>query len=61
MKSKDTVIHFKKGKEGVHFEDVKLINEEWVITGNSGVILVVVGTGQTMKQAQRQAYQRVAL
>lgn len=60
VKSKDTVIHFKKGKEGVHFEDVKLINEEWVITGNSGVILVVVGTGQTMKQAQRQAYQRVA-
>ncbi|MEE4175803.1 MAG: phosphoribosylglycinamide synthetase C domain-containing protein [Xanthomonadales bacterium] len=60
VKSKDTVIHFKKGKEGIHFEDVKRVNDEWVITGSSGVILVVVGMGQTMKQAQKQAYQRVA-
>jgi phosphoribosylamine--glycine ligase len=59
VKSKDTIIHFRKGKDGVHFEDVKLINDEWVITGNSGVILVVVGVGQTMKQAQRQAYSRI--
>lgn len=59
VKSKDTVIHFRKGKEGVHFEDVKLVNDEWVITGSSGVILVVVGMGQTMKQAQRQAYSRI--
>jgi phosphoribosylamine--glycine ligase len=43
----------------VHFEDVKLVNQEWVITGNSGVILVVVGTGATMKQAQKQAYARI--
>lgn len=59
VKSKDTIIHFRKGTEGVHFEDVKLVNGEWVITGSSGVILVVVGTGPTMKQAQRQAYARV--
>ncbi len=59
VKSKDTIIHFRKSKEGVHFEDVKLVNDEWVITGNSGVILVVVGVGPTMKQAQRQAYSRV--
>jgi len=59
VKSKDTIIHFRKGKEGVHFEDVKLVNQEWVITGNSGVILVVVGTGATMKQAQKQAYARI--
>jgi len=59
VKSKDTIIHFRKGREGVHFEDVKLVNEEWVITGNSGVILVVVGTGPTMKQAQKQAYARI--
>ncbi len=59
VKSKDTIIHFRKGKEGVHFEDVKLVNQEWVITGNSGVILVVVGTGPTMKQAQKQAYARI--
>lgn len=59
VKSRDTIIHFRKNKDGVHFEDVKLVNDEWVITGNSGVILVVVGMGQTMKQAQRQAYSRI--
>lgn len=59
VKSKDTIIHFRKSKEGVHFEDVKLVNDEWLITGESGVILVVVGMGQTMKQAQKQAYSRI--
>jgi len=59
VKSKDTIIHFRKSKEGVHFEDVKLVNDEWLITGESGVILVVVGMGQTMKQAQKQAYARI--
>ncbi len=59
VKSKDTIIHFRKSQEGVHFEDVKLVNNEWLITGESGVILVVVGMGQTMKQAQKQAYSRI--
>lgn len=59
VKSKDTIIHFRKSHEGIHFEDVKLVNNEWLITGNSGVVLVVVGMGQTMKQAQRQAYSRI--
>ncbi len=59
VKSRDTIIHFRRGKEGVHFEDVKLVNDEWIITGTSGVILVVVGTGPTMKQAQKQAYSRI--
>ena len=58
-KSKDAVIIFKKPTEGVHIEDVKNINGEWVITGTSGVILIVCGTGQTMKQAQSQAYGRI--
>lgn len=59
VKSKDTIIHFRKGMEGVHFEDVKRVNDEWVITGTSGVILVVTGAAQTMKQAQKQAYNRI--
>ncbi len=58
-KSKDAVIIFKKPTEGVHIEDVKTVNGEWVITGTSGVILIVCGTGQTMKQAQSQAYSRI--
>ena len=59
VKSKDSVIHFKKPTDGVHIEDVKLLNGEWVITGTSGVVLVVVGTGYTMKQAQQQVYTRI--
>jgi phosphoribosylamine---glycine ligase len=59
VKSKDSVIHFKKPTEGVHIEDVKLQNGEWIVTGDSGVILVVCGTGPTMKQAQQQVYTRI--
>ena len=59
VKSKDSVIHFKKGTDGVHIEDVKLVNGEWVVTGHAGVVLIVVGTGQTMKQAQAQVYSRI--
>ena len=58
--SKDAVIIFKKpSRDGVHIEDVKQINNEWVVTGTSGVVLIVVGTGTTMKAAQRQAYNRI--
>jgi phosphoribosylamine---glycine ligase len=58
--SKDSVILFKTpGREGVHIEEVKKVGEEWRVAGNSGVVLVVCGSGPTMKQAQRQAYNRV--
>ena len=58
--SKDSVVLFKTpSREGIHIEDVKLVDGEWRVTGNSGVVLVVCGTGPTMKQAQRQAYNRV--
>ena len=61
INSKDTVIMFKKPTtEGVYIEDVKMVNGEWVVTGTSGVVLVAVGTGTTMKQARTQAYSRVA-
>lgn len=59
VKSKDTVIYFKKPSEGVHLEDVKLVNGEWLITGVTGVVLIVCGTGPTMKQAQHQVYNRI--
>jgi len=59
VKSKDSVIFFKKNHEGVHIEDVKIANGEWVVTGTSGVILIVCGTGTTMKQAQAQVYKRI--
>jgi phosphoribosylamine--glycine ligase len=58
--SKDAVILFKTpSREGIHIEDVRAFNDEWLVTGTSGVVLIVCGVGATMKQAQRQAYNRV--
>ncbi len=59
VKSKDSVIFFKKPVEGVHIEDVKLVGGEWVVTGTAGVVLTVCGCGATMSQAQQQAYSRI--
>lgn len=59
--TKEAAIMFKKPNlEGIHIEDVKLVNGEWVVAGGSGVVLIVVGMGHTMKQAQAQAYGRVS-
>ncbi|MFH1448739.1 MAG: phosphoribosylglycinamide synthetase C domain-containing protein [Candidatus Micrarchaeota archaeon] len=59
--SKGATITFKKPElDGIHIEDVKMVNDQWVITGESGVALIVVGTGQTMRQAQQQAYRRIS-
>lgn len=58
--SREAVVIFKKPNlDGVHIEDIKLVDGEWVLTGTSGVCLIVVGTGQTMKQAQGQVYHRI--
>jgi Phosphoribosylamine-glycine ligase len=58
--SKNAAIVFKKPTtEGVHIEDVKQLNGQWLVAGTSGVVLIVVGTGTTMKQAQTQVYARI--
>ena len=58
--SKNSAIVFKKPPaDEIHIEDVKQINSQWLIAGTSGVILIVIGTGQTMKQAQAQVYSRI--
>jgi phosphoribosylamine--glycine ligase len=62
VKSKDSMIYFgnsKKPTEGIHIEDVKLVNGDWIVTGNTGVVIIVCGSGQTMKQAQNQVYSRI--
>jgi len=59
--SRDAVVVFKKPNfEGVHIEDVKKVKDDWVITGDSGIALIVVGCGQTMKQAKNRAYARIS-
>jgi phosphoribosylamine---glycine ligase len=58
--SKNSVIVFKKPpQDEIHIEDVKQVNGQWLVAGTSGVILIVVGLGATMKQAQQQVYSRI--
>jgi phosphoribosylamine--glycine ligase len=59
--SKDATVVFKKPNQfdGMHLQDTKLVNGEWVVGGYTGCVMVVTGSGQTMKQAQQQAYGRV--
>ena len=58
--SKDRVIIFREPKrDGIHIEDVREVNGEWLVTGGSGVILIVTGMGLSVRQAQAQAYRRV--
>ncbi len=58
--SKNAAIVFKKPvREEIHIEDVKQVNGQWLIAGTSGVVLVVVGLGATMKQAQASAYSKI--
>lgn len=59
--SRDAVVIFKKpNMEGIHIEDVKKINGDWIIAGNAGVALIVVGCGQTMKQAKNRVYSKIS-
>jgi phosphoribosylamine--glycine ligase len=47
-------------KEGLHPMHLKMVNGEWLITGDSGIVMVVSGTGTTMKDAQKLMYNRVS-
>jgi phosphoribosylamine--glycine ligase len=59
--SKDAVVVFKKDKiEGVHPMHVKKVNDEWLITGNTGIAVLVAGTGLTMRDAQKMMYNRIS-
>ena len=58
--SEDAIIIFKKpGQEGVHLGDVKLVDGDWRLAGQSGYALIVTGSGLTVEDSQRQAYKRV--
>ena len=59
--SKDAVVVFRKDhKEGIHPMHLKKVNEEWLITGNIGIALLVTGSGLTMKDAQKMMYNRIS-
>ncbi|MBK8807306.1 MAG: phosphoribosylamine--glycine ligase [Bacteroidales bacterium] len=59
--SKDAVVIFKKEmKEGIHPMHLKKVNNQWLITGDMGIALLVTGTGITMKDAQKTMYNRIS-
>lgn len=59
--SKDAVVVFKKEmKEGIHPMHLKKINDEWLITGDTGIAVLVTGTGLTMRDAQRMMQNRIS-
>ncbi len=57
---RDLSILFKKPNlEGVHLGDVKLVENEWRIAGQTGYALVVTGAGTTVDDARREVYRRL--
>jgi len=58
--SEDAVIIFRKPDyDGVHIGDAKLVENDWMLAGISGYALVVTGSGSTMEEARKVAYNRV--
>lgn len=43
----------------VHIVEVKKFNGDWLVSGTEGWVMIVCGSGLTMEDAQKQAYQRV--
>ena len=58
--SEDATIIFKKTTDGLHIADIKLVDGKWRLAGQSGYALIVTGSGSTMSDARKQAYNRVA-
>ncbi len=64
---KDLSILFKKpnlpagrqGMEGMHLGDVKIVDGDWRVAGESGYVLVVTGSGTTVTEARVQMYNRI--
>lgn len=58
--SEDAAIIFKRPMpEGIHLGDVKFVDDDWRLGGSSGYALIVTGSGSTMEDARREAYNRV--
>jgi phosphoribosylamine--glycine ligase len=58
--SEDAVVLFRKEiREGLHPCDLKLVDGDWRLAGNSGYAAVVTGSGPTMQDARRETYNRV--
>jgi len=58
---KDSSVLFKNSEnlDGIHWGDVKIIDGDLKLAGESGYALVVTGSGTTVDEARKQAYNRV--
>ncbi len=54
-----TILFRRQSREGLHIGEVKLEEGDWHIAGRSGYALVVTGSGATMADAIKEAYQNV--
>lgn len=57
---RDCSIVFKKPNfDGIHLGDVKMVDGDWFLAIDSGYLLVVTGSGTTVEEARKQAYNRI--
>ena len=60
MTYKDSSILFKKPNlDGFHLGDVKMVDNDWHLAGETGYALVVTGSGSTVEESRMQAYNRI--
>lgn len=58
--SEDAPVVFKRPThEGVHPCEIRVVDGEWLLSGTSGYSLVVTGSGSTMDDARKEAYNRI--
>lgn len=56
----DSIVLFKKPmKEGFWPADVKMSDGQWRLSGHTGYVMVVTGSGPTMEDARKEAYMRL--
>jgi len=56
----DSIVLFKKPmKEGLWPADIKLTDGQWRLSGHTGYVMVVTGSGPTMEDARKEAYTRL--
>jgi phosphoribosylamine--glycine ligase len=54
-----SILFKKENLEGLHPWDIKMVNGVWTIAGNGGYALIVTGSGTTVEDARKQAYNRL--
>jgi phosphoribosylamine--glycine ligase len=56
---KDSSIIFRKSMDGIHMGDVKMVENDWHLAGESGYAVVVTSSGSTVEEVRKQVYSRI--